>query len=189
MIDLLKLRGVDALVDIRSQPYSRANPQFNRETFRALLRDSGIAYLFLGQELGARSEDPDCYLNGKVQYECLAQTPLFRSGIERVIQGLGANTVALMCAEKDPLTCHRSILVCKRLVARGISVAHILEDGRLENHEEAISRLLVELGLSEVDFFKNRAEIIDEAYARRADQIAYVLPTAVAHQDSREVSG
>lgn len=189
VIDLLKLHGVTALVDVRSQPYSRANPQFNREAFRESLRLAGVAYLFLGQELGARSVDPKCYANDKVQYDCLAQTPAFLSGLKRVIQGTGTHTVALMCAEKDPLSCHRTILVCRHLVARRIAVAHILEDGRLESHEAAISRLLVELGLTERDLFKSRAEIVDEAYARRADQIAYVAPAIDRQIEGREASG
>lgn len=69
--------------------------------------------------------------------------------------------------------CHRTILVCRHLVARGLKVKHILEDGRLETHEDALSRLLAELGLPERDLFKSRSEIIEEAYTKRGQQIAY----------------
>ena len=189
VIELLKLHGITALVDVRSQPYSRMNPQFNREAFRESLRLAGIAYIFLGRELGARSEDPECYVNDRVQYDRLAKSTGFQNGLERVVNGTGTHTVALMCAEKDPLTCHRTILVCRHLVAREIAVAHILEDGRLETHDAAIARLLAELGLNERDLFKCRAEIIDEAYAKRAGQIAYVVPAVDRHNEGREASG
>jgi uncharacterized protein (DUF488 family) len=188
VVALLREHGVTAVADVRSQPYSRMNPQFNREAFCSQLKSAGISYVFLGRELGARSEDRGCYVEGKVQYDRLAQTPLFRSGLERVTQGMRSHTVALMCAEKDPLTCHRSILVCRHLVARGLKVAHILEDGRLESHEDALSRLLQELGLSGGDLFRSREQLVDEAYERRAQQIAYTESGPSEEQESRGVA-
>ena len=174
VIDLLRRHSVTAVADVRSRPYSRMNPQFNRGPFSERLKSSGIAYVFLGRELGARSKDRSCYSQGKVQYDLLARTNLFQAGLASVTQGMTTHRVALMCAEKDPLRCHRAILVCRHLVTRGIDVKHILEDGRLENHAECISRLLVEHGLSERDLFRSRAEIIEHAYSERGRQIAYV---------------
>lgn len=188
VVALLREHGITAVADVRSQPYSRMNPQFNREAFCAQLKDAGITYVFLGRELGARSEDRGCYVEGKVQYDRLAQTALFRTGLDRVIQGMKSHTVALMCAEKDPLACHRTILVCRHLVARGLKVAHILDDGRLESHDDAVSRLLRELGLAERDLFKSRAEVVDEAFARRAEQIAYTESGPSEEQESRGVA-
>lgn len=172
-IELLRLHGVTAVADVRSRPYSRMNPQFNRESICDRLKSHGIAYVFLGRELGARSQDPSCYVQGKVQYDLLARTHLFQSGLERVIQGMAAHRVALMCAEKDPLSCHRAILICRHLVTRGLDIEHILDDGALEHHDEALSRLLKEHGLSETDLFSSRAEMIERAYAERGRQIAY----------------
>lgn len=188
VVELLREHGVTAVADVRSQPYSRMNPQFNREPFRAQLKAAGIAYVFLGRELGARPEDRSCYVEGKVQYERLAKTALFRNGLERVLQGMRSHRVALICAEKDPLTCHRTILVCRHLVARGVKVAHILDDGRLESHDDAVSRLLRELGLTESDLFRSREEVLDEAYALRAQQIAYTESGPSAEQETRGVA-
>ncbi len=188
VVELLRRHGVTAVADVRSQPYSRMNPQFNREAFCSQLKDAGIAYVFLGRELGARSEDRGCYVEGKVQYDRLAQTALFRTGLDRVTQGMKSHRVALMCAEKDPLTCHRTILVCRHLVARGLEVAHILEDGRLERHEDAVSRLLRELGFSEQDLFRTREQLVDEAYERRAQQIAYTESGPSEEHESRGVA-
>ena len=173
VIDLLRLHGITAVADVRSSPYSRRNPQFNRDPFSDLLGDCEIAYVFLGRELGARSKDRSCYSQGKVQYDLLARTDLFQAGLDRVTHGMNTHRVALLCAEKDPLTCHRTILVCRHLVTRGIVVEHILEDGSIETHEEALSRLLTEHGLPERDLFRDRSEIIEQAYSERGNKIAY----------------
>ena len=176
MIDLLRLHGITAIADVRSSPYSRRNPQFSRDSFSGLLTACKIAYVFLGRELGARSTDRSCYSQGKVQYDLLARTHLFQAGLDRVIHGMKTHRVALLCAEKDPLTCHRAILVCRHLVTRGVVVRHVLEDGRIENHEEALSRLLGEHGLPERDLFRNRSEMIEQAYSERGDKISYADP-------------
>jgi len=173
LVELLAQHDVTAIADVRSQPYSRMNPQFNRESLRVDLKAAGIAYVFLGRELGARTEDRSCYIDGKVQYGLLARTPLFEQGLTRIQQGLSEHRIALMCAEKDPLTCHRTILVCRYLAARGITAQHILEDGRLESHAEAMTRLLAEVGMGERELFRSRDDLIVEAYSRREQQIAY----------------
>lgn len=177
LVSLLTMHGITAIADVRSHPYSQFNPQFNRECLNEALKRSGIAYVFLGNELGARSEDPRCYAGGKVQYDLLAQTELFQQGLSRIVTGVKiGERIALMCAEKDPLTCHRAVLVCRHLANRGIKALHILEDGRLESHEDALVRLLKELGIAEPQLFRSRDELITEAYERRGEQIAYTEP-------------
>lgn len=174
LVELLRRHDVTAVADVRSQPYSRMNPQFNREGLRSDLKAAGIYYVFMGRELGARTEDRSCYVDGKVQYDLLARTALFQEGLDRVEQGSAKHRIALMCAEKEPLACHRTILICRHLVSRGLGVQHILENGGLENHETSMTRLLSELGIAEHDLFRSREDIVREAYARRGEQIAYV---------------
>jgi uncharacterized protein (DUF488 family) len=174
LLNLLRRNGITAIADVRSQPYSRMNPQFNREPLKDALKAVGIAYVFLGRELGARTDDRNCYVDGKVQYDRLAKTDAFQHGLTRVINGTSRYRIALLCAERDPLTCHRTILVVRHLITRGLRAAHILGDGRLEQHDDALDRLLHEVGLSERDFFKPRQALVDEAYARRESEIAYV---------------
>ena len=172
-IELLILHGVHAVADVRSHPYSRFNPQFNRKSLSASLETAGISYAFLGRELGARPADDACYIDGKVQYDLLARTSLFQEGLARVAGNAASQRLALMCAEKDPLTCHRAILVCRHLEDRGITTQHIREDGRLESHDEVLARLLIEIGIEERDMFRSREELIGEAYRQRGQQIAH----------------
>jgi uncharacterized protein (DUF488 family) len=149
------------------------NLQFNREYLQKALSAAGIKYVFLGKELGARSEDPSCYRDGQVQYDILAGTNLFKQGIERILGGVHKYHIALMCAEKEPLDCHRTILVARKLVEQGIKVNHILADGRTETHEHAIERLIAKFGLPEQDMFSSHGTAIGEAYARQSREIAY----------------
>ena len=171
---LLKQHGVTALADVRSAPFSRFNPQFNKDALARELKTRGIKYVFLGRELGARSDDRSCYENGRVQYSRLARTDLFQQGLERVRRGAEEHRIALMCAEKEPLECHRTLLVARALDEQGAEVMHILADGGLESHREAMERLLEVTGLPREDLFRSRAELIAEALKRQEDKVAYV---------------
>ncbi len=173
-MELLRQHGVTALADVRSAPYSRFNPQFNKDALEHSLKSHGINYVFLGRELGARSDDPSCYENGRVQYVRLARTELFRSGLERVMNGSRKHRIALMCAEKEPLECHRTLLVARALAERGVAVDHILADGRLESHEATLARLLDLVGLPHEDLFRARDQLVAEALARQEERVAYV---------------
>lgn len=175
-IRLLALHSIEAVADVRSSPFSRRNPQFNQRNLQQGLQSADIRYVYLGKELGARSDDPTCYENGQVQYMRLAKTALFQSGIERVIEGVSKYRIALMCAEKEPLHCHRTILVSRELARRSIGVVHILADGVLEAHTDTVARLVTELRLSADDMFLSRAEIEDSAYALQAEKRAYTRP-------------
>ena len=173
-VSLLKQHRINAVADVRSVPYSRWQPQFNRMELAEVLNAHGIAYVFLGKELGARSDDSTCYEKGRVKYRLLAKTPLFRSGIERVRDGSFRRNIALMCAEKDPLDCHRTILVARDLVEAGTDVAHILANGQVESHNSAMARLSEQLKLPEPDMVSTAQDLEEQAYAAQERRIAYV---------------
>ncbi|MFZ0583384.1 MAG: DUF488 domain-containing protein [Candidatus Acidiferrales bacterium] len=174
-VSLLRQHRVTALCDVRSQPYSRVNPQFNREELKKSLRAFEIKYVFLGKELGARTQDPTCYDDGKVRYDRLARTELFRQGLERVLKGAKVYRVALMCAEKEPLECHRTILVARHLAELGFEIQHIHADGTLESHADAMNRLanMLKLGEKEHHLFRSSEELLVEAYHLQEERIAY----------------
>jgi uncharacterized protein (DUF488 family) len=188
-IALLQLHGVTAVGDVRSHPYSRYAPQYSRDPLKAALARMGVAYVFLGKELGARSKNPDCYEQGKVQYDRLARQPEFAEGIRRVTQGMQQRSIALMCAEKDPLECHRTLLVARKLHEAGVEIAHIHADGSLEDHRMLESRLLDVCKLPAGDMFKQRDEFISQAYAIQGERVAYQDDNMPSALSSRKTDG
>jgi uncharacterized protein (DUF488 family) len=173
---LLLKNGITAVADVRSTPHSSYNPQFNREALAGSLKEAGIAYVFLGEELGARRLEPECYRGDRVDYAYTARSPLFERGLKRVVEGLNAFDIALMCAEKEPLDCHRSGLICRygeRLLGRP---GHLRADGSVESQDQMESRLLQLAGQPEHDLFRSREERLDEAYGWLEDRVAYRRP-------------
>jgi uncharacterized protein (DUF488 family) len=182
-LSLLRAHRIELLVDVRSTPFSRFNPQFNRQRLEASLREAGIGYLFLGDELGARSTDEACYDEaGRVSYARLANTELFKRGLRRVIEESQTKRVALMCAEREPLDCHRTILVTRELEKEQVPVVHIRADGSLEPHRHVMERLVESLGLTEPDLF---ADPFEAAYEAQGRKIAYVRTGSATKQSPR----
>lgn len=179
-VSLLKEFGITAVADVRSSPFSGRNPQFNRDSLKQVLPNEGINYVFLGEELGARRSEPQCYEGDVAKYELIAQAPLFLKGLDRVRTGLSSYRIALMCAERDPLTCHRTILVCRHLKDEQ-AIEHIIDHGETESHADAESRLLKLAGLTEKDLFRSPAEILDEAYEMQGAKIAYRVTPVDEH--------
>jgi uncharacterized protein (DUF488 family) len=130
LLSVLRGQEIEVVADIRSQPFSRRNPQFNRERLRAALVDAGLKYVFLGTELGGRPPEPEFYDRaGHVLYGAVARTERFASGLQRLIEGTGDYRVTILCSEENPARCHRRLLVGRVLVGRGIDVVHIRGDG------------------------------------------------------------
>ena len=176
-LNLLRTHRIDALADVRSSPYSRTH-HFSRDTLAPLLRSAGIKYVPLCQELGARREEPDCYVGGQAVYDRVAKLPRFREGIDRLLKGSRDFRIALMCSEKEPLDCHRTILVCRHLRPLGFDIRHILASGEAEEHCHAEHRLMDLVGIAsrQSNLFEPTEQLIEEAYDRRASEIAYRVP-------------
>lgn len=129
---ILKQAGVEAVADIRSQPYSRYNAHFNREPLRSSLVSAGFQYAFLGEELGGRPRAAELYDDeGHVLYGNVAETPVFKKGIERLMEGRETYRVAVLCSEEDPTHCHRRLLVGRVLHDSGVDVFHVRGDGNM----------------------------------------------------------
>ncbi len=172
-VALLRQQNIDTVCDVRSQPYSRVSPHFSQEVIQQELKRHGMMYVFLGYELGARSNDPSLYEKGKVSYARLANSDLFMRGLQKIQDLALSHFVTMMCAEREPLACHRTILISRYLRANGYQVAHILGMGVLETHDDTMNRLLHTLGLQEADMFKSHDEILAEAYTIQGERIAY----------------
>jgi uncharacterized protein (DUF488 family) len=187
---LLRRHAIQAVADVRSSPYSRYTPHFDRESLQKSLAKAGVRYVYLGKELGARSDDPGCYAEGRVQFARLARTPLFQSGLARVRGGMARHRIALMCAEKEPLDCHRTILVARHLAASGVEIQHILADGALETHAAALERLAASLPIksAELHLFRSEEELLDDTYELQERRIAF-RPAADAAEQDRLLEG
>lgn len=200
LLALLLQEGINAVADVRSMPYSRRLPQFNRPELEAALSKKAIRYVFLGEELGARRDEPAAYDGLQAAYERVAQLPAFQRGLERVISGVKkGHTLSLLCAERDPLTCHRAVLVSRHLSNFGFDVQHIHGDGRIESHgelEQRMQKALQRLGVLEafngalqLDLLGNplsRSQecnpdiLLEKAYKEQGKRIAYCKPLIAA---------
>lgn len=136
-IALLKQHGIEVLVDVRSQPYSKYVPHFNAGALKPAILAAGMKYLYLGKELGGRPDDKRYYdSDGHVLYGLVAESEEFKAGIERLLRGAREHRVVLMCNEENPAECHRRLLVGRVLSERGVRILHIRGDGRIEPEEE-----------------------------------------------------
>lgn len=168
---LLAAHSIAAIADVRSQPHSRWLPHFNRERLAESLAKAGIRYFFLGEALGARRVEESCYIGDRADYERIASLPVFRHGLDQVRQLVADSRVALMCAEKEPLDCHRTILVCRHL-REELPIGHILADGMREDHAATEARLLKKMKIQR-GLFDEAADALQSAYDQRGLQIAY----------------
>lgn len=177
---LVKSAGVTAIADVRTAPYSRHCPHFNRDELREKLQLDGISYVFLGKELGGRPTEPRFYCDGVADYEKMAATAEFKKGLDRVIDGARKFRIALLCSEQNPLDCHRCLLVARALAERGIRLNHILADGTTITHDDVENSLLNIADRGADDLFASRAERLAMAYRARARKVAFAEPEAAA---------
>lgn len=183
-LNLLCRPGVSLLVDVRSRPQSARFPHFDRIELEQALPAAGIRYLFLGDELGGRPDDPKGYRgDGLVDYRARRKSSGFRTGIERIQIELEHNCVALMCAEEDPLTCHRFLMICPELTPLGIEPSHIRKGGIIESQRDAEDRLLNTQGFGDVAtgalFSSDRETALEEAYVAQAEKCAFRIDPRV----------
>jgi uncharacterized protein (DUF488 family) len=144
---LLRTAEVTVLADVRSHPFSRRLPEFNRSYLEHALPEHGIAYVFLGDLLGGRPTSTALYDDdGRVSYERVRQTEAFQQGIAQLLREAERGCVAMMCSEEDPLDCHRGLMITPALSEHGVSPLHLRKDGRLETTAEMEARLLHESG-------------------------------------------
>jgi uncharacterized protein (DUF488 family) len=201
-IELLHQHQVTALADVRSSPYSRRFPQFNQSALKTALKTANIAYVPLGDNLGARPRNRNCYIDGMARYDLIAATEAFKMGLNRLIQGSEKYQISLMCAEQDPIVCHRAILICPHLKNAGLEIHHIHKNGDLESNEDLENRVLkqnnlyklsklsadlqnpvkqlslfdLQLDLPPIQTLEkplSRAELVEKAYQLQSEKVAY----------------
>lgn len=177
-LSLLSKHGVQTVCDVRSRPASFRFPQFNGEGLEVNLRDAGFRYEFLGESLGGRPADARVYqANGTVDYFKRRKARDFAAEVDHVVELSRGQVLALMCAEEDPLHCHRFLMICPELIERGVTPLHIRRGGVLESQREAEDRLLAlnELTAFTSDslFAAERSSALEDALRRQAQEYAF----------------
>jgi uncharacterized protein (DUF488 family) len=172
-VALLQEAGVDAVADVRSIPFSRRFPWFSGKALAATLTQHRMTYLAYGDALGGRPRDAALYRDGVADYEAMARQPDFQIGLDRLLADATRARVCLMCAEREPLDCHRCLLVARSLAERGLTIGHILHDGTVEPHAATEQRLLALTGTSDDLFVTGQDERLAAAYRRRTRAAAY----------------
>jgi uncharacterized protein (DUF488 family) len=182
---MLLAHRVELVADVRSVPRSGRSPQFTQPGLEKLLEGEGISYLFLGEELGGRPEDVDAYrTDGLVDYRVRRRSYAFSAGVERLMKESERHAIAIMCAEEDPLECHRFLMLCPELVKLGVQPLHIRKGSELETQGAAEDRLLEMTGFGAVAtntlFPQARVEALEDAYQLQSEKCAYrVDPQAI----------
>jgi uncharacterized protein (DUF488 family) len=172
-VAMLSAAGVSAIADVRSTPASRRFPWFSSKNLARSLQGDGIFYARFGDSLGGRPHDPALYRDGVADYEKMARQPAFCAGLDRLLMAATQHRVCLMCAEREPLDCHRCLLVSRALAERGCAVGHILHDGTIEPHTATEQRLLADSGPDADLFVTGQGERLAAAYRRRFRAVAY----------------
>jgi uncharacterized protein (DUF488 family) len=171
---------------VRSVPNSRRFPWFSKTNLATRLGHDGIAYTTMGDTLGGRPRDASLYCDGIADYEAMARRKEFRAGLDRLMNAAARARICLMCAERDPLECHRCLLVARSLAERGLTVGHILHNGTIEPHAESERRLLAFDGKGWDLFAAGQHERLAAAYRRQARAVAFRQKVPASHARAGE---
>lgn len=175
--DRLVAIGITAIADVRSSPFSRAVPHFNRPELKAALKRDGLSYSFLGKELGGRPRNEIYYRDGIADYVRMATDETFVLGLNRVEEGSKSYNIAMMCSERSPLECHRCLLVGRALKERGCTVCNILFNQEIISQDDVEKQLLVLAKKSTQDMFIDSETQISDAYETQSRRFAYSKPS------------
>jgi len=170
LLDILKTHRITALADVRARPYSSFKPEFSQDLLKSYLQKNDIAYVPIGDQLGIPISNREGCSPTKTLFQVIAESANFKKGLERIENGLQRHHIVLMCAEKDPLDCHRFLLISRHLPAR-IRIKHILGNGKIEDNNQTIERLLRMSELDQPDLFRSREELLDLAYAAQEETV------------------
>lgn len=185
---LQKVR-VDCIIDVRSAPYSKYQPQYNREEISSVLKQENIEYHYMGDVLGGRYSDPALlFPDGTVDYQKVSKTQKFISGLDEVISLIeSGKNVALMCSERDPLRCHRYVLVARNLQNRGVNVTHLCPELVQKSHAELEGQTLSEnVGKNQRPLLGNNSENLNQAYLNLNKKMGYRTQPAQAENATKK---
>jgi uncharacterized protein (DUF488 family) len=173
LIAMQRAAGVNVIADVRSTPFSRFCPWFSAKNLAPQLAKASIGYTAYSVELGGRPNDSALYREGVADFEAMARQASFQTGLDRLVAEAARSRLCMMCSEREPLECHRCLLIARALAARGLNVGHFLHDGGIEPHAVTEQRLLALEGNEENLFVTGHSERLAAAYLRRVRDVAY----------------
>lgn len=181
-IEVLKRYGIQCIIDVRSVPYSKNYACYNREVLKETLKIAGIRYRNYADEFGARQTDK-CFFSkeGYLDFKKYTKSDKFNKGYEQICKGIEMGyTFALMCAEVDPIDCHRNIMIAREFSERGFEIKNIMKSGGTQSQTEIEKRLLNKYfgERNQVSLFGDmveEAELINNAYNLKNKEIGYRL--------------
>jgi uncharacterized protein (DUF488 family) len=142
MASILQAHAIEYVIDVRTAPYSRYKPEFSKDALEAALKTHGLRYIYMGDSLGGRPDDPACYVDGRVDYARVQSRPFYQAGISRIQTAFSQQRhIVLMCSEGKPEECHRTKLIGATLTSLGVPVAHIDENDQVFTQAEVLERL------------------------------------------------
>jgi len=178
-IELLNSYEINCIIDVRSSPYSRRFPQYNKPALMETLKQHNIIYMHFEKEFGARHTKPSLLdETGRVDFDKVRESDDFKQGVQRVRNGLEKGfKIALMCSEGNPLDCHRFSMISYQLVKEGFTVKHILPDGEVEENSKLEDDLLQMYAkkLPQTNLFETvtRKDQLEWAYRQRGRDVAF----------------
>lgn len=181
-LKMLKDNNIDYLLDVRSSPFSKYAETYNKDNLKDLLDQNGIVYWHMGGYFGARPEEKELYTQENyLDFEKVRAGKKFQDGVKSVLTGLNeGKNIVLMCTERDPMDCHRAIMVSKGFLDAGVNVKHILPDGSIETQKELENRMLEKYfpyggQLSFIESETTEQERLEMCYRKRNKEIGYTI--------------
>lgn len=178
-VQTLKNNNITCVIDVRSNPFSEYFQDYNKDILEKKLKKENIMYRNYKKEFGARQEDPSFYPKGYLDFDLFTKSEQFNEGVLKIAKGIEMGfSFVLMCAEKDPITCHRNIMVAKAFKERGYNIKHILFDGSIESQDDIEKRMIKEYfpernQMALFDENKSDEDLIKASYNKKNEEIGY----------------
>ncbi len=184
----LQDNDIGFVIDVRSTPFSKYANQYNKDRIEKFLKENDINYFHMGEHFGARQKDTKYYPHEYLDFELFRNSDIFQKGMKNIERGLEKYNIALMCTEKDPIDCHRAIMVGRGFELDGVDVGHIMPDGNLLTQKDFNDRLLelyfpdrYQYSLFDTEEKKTDEEYLKDAYILKNKEIGYIMPRKTDH--------
>lgn len=146
-IDIIKSYGIDCVMDVRSCPHgsNNYNRQYDRDSLEIKIKQSGINYIYMGEQLGKkRIENEALDADGKADFDKIMECSTFKKGINRIVEGIKrGHKIVLMCSERNPFNCHRSILLGYALMKNGVTMEHIIDEKKSKSQNRIEEEIFI----------------------------------------------